>query len=299
MCKHAGALDCDDDDVCTTDTCDALDGCVNTPGALDCDDDDVCTTDTCDALDGCVNTPGAWTVTTTMCTTDTCDALDGCVNTPGALDCDDDDVCTTDTCDALDGCVNTPGALDCDDDDICTDDNCDAIEGCVHVDNGQCEPWCGLTIGYWANNVKKYNAETTKGRQVCDAFFTDVTPSEVCEAVTPGQCSSCTTWTYIYNRLAKPGGLEKNTIAQMTGMYLTGQAEGEFGDFVINTDLYEPLNAPCTDEPDSIDPPTCVYPACKAKLEEACGGTICDVGELWDIIECCRSINCSIVSHMY
>jgi hypothetical protein len=71
----------------------------------------------------------------------------------------------------------------------------------------------------------------------------------------------------------------------MTGMYLTGQAEGEFGDFTIDTSLYEPLITPCTDEPDSIDPPTCIYPACKAKLEEACGGTICDVGELWDIIE--------------
>ena len=50
-----------------------------------------------------------------------------------------------------------------------------------------------------------------------------------------------TEWACIYNRLAKPGGLEKNTIAQMTGMYLTGQAEGEFGDFVIDTNLYEPL----------------------------------------------------------
>ena len=66
------SLDCDDNNVCTTDSCIVENnqaGCVNNPGALDCDDDDVCTTDTCDATDGCVNTPGA-------------------------LDCDDDDVCT-------------------------------------------------------------------------------------------------------------------------------------------------------------------------------------------------------------
>ena len=72
---------------------------------------------------------------------------------------------------------------------------------------------------------------------------TDVDSIDVCEAVTPGQCASCTTWQCIYDRLAKPGGQEKNTIAQMTGVFLTGQAEGEFGDFVINTVLYEP-NAP-------------------------------------------------------
>ena len=63
------SLDCDDNNVCTTDSCIVENnqaGCVNNPGALDCDDDDVCTTDTCDALDGCVNTPEHLTVTTTM-----------------------------------------------------------------------------------------------------------------------------------------------------------------------------------------------------------------------------------------
>ena len=80
--------------------------------------------------------------------------------------------CTDDTCDEdNDECDHTPDNTQCDDGDDCTDDTCDATEGCVYEDNGQCNPWCGLTIGYWANNVKKYDADSTKGRQVCDAFF--------------------------------------------------------------------------------------------------------------------------------
>jgi len=68
----------------------------------------------------------------------------------------------------------------------------------------------------------------------------------------------------------------------MTGMFLTGQAEGIFGTFVINTNLYEPLS--CTDITVPIDPATCVYPECKAILEDACGDSVCDVGDLWDAI---------------
>ena len=36
---------CDDNDACTTDTCDPVQGCVFTP--VNCDDGSVCTVDTC------------------------------------------------------------------------------------------------------------------------------------------------------------------------------------------------------------------------------------------------------------
>src|SRR5438093_3403602 len=36
---------CDDNNVCTTDTCDHVQGCINTP--VNCDDGNVCTVDTC------------------------------------------------------------------------------------------------------------------------------------------------------------------------------------------------------------------------------------------------------------
>jgi hypothetical protein len=56
-CKE-GAIDCNDNNSCTTDACDPVSGCTHTtlPGMPDCDDGDVCTDDSCDAATGCVNT---------------------------------------------------------------------------------------------------------------------------------------------------------------------------------------------------------------------------------------------------
>jgi hypothetical protein len=72
------AVDCDDDNACTVDACDAG-GCDNTP--VDCDDSNACTTDSCDPISGCAN---------------------------DAITCNDDDPCTADSCDASSGCVFTP-----------------------------------------------------------------------------------------------------------------------------------------------------------------------------------------------
>ena len=50
---------CEDNDACTTDTCDPAGGCVNTPidPGVACDDDNACTTESCDPINGCTNTP--------------------------------------------------------------------------------------------------------------------------------------------------------------------------------------------------------------------------------------------------
>jgi hypothetical protein len=60
VCVNDGA--CDDDNVCTTDYCDAatcggvaMGSCVH--ASIDCDDGDSCTADTCDPVLGCINTP--------------------------------------------------------------------------------------------------------------------------------------------------------------------------------------------------------------------------------------------------
>ena len=67
---------CDDLDVCTTDTCDASLGCVNATGTFDCNDDNPCTDDVC-APDS------------------------GCSNAANAASCDDGDACTLgDVCNA-------------------------------------------------------------------------------------------------------------------------------------------------------------------------------------------------------
>jgi hypothetical protein len=107
-CTNA-ALDCDDNNACTTDSCDPALGCVNdvTSGIGDpCDDNVGCTIgDACDASGACV--PGLqdddWCDDLDPCTADVCDPSDpgsdpatGCISslTPGVA-CDDGNACTT------------------------------------------------------------------------------------------------------------------------------------------------------------------------------------------------------------
>jgi hypothetical protein len=78
--------DCDDDDACTTDTCEADNRCLHV--GADCDDADFCTLDTCDSSTGlCGHDP-----IPLCCHLDT--------------DCDDANTCTLDTCNTVThGCV--------------------------------------------------------------------------------------------------------------------------------------------------------------------------------------------------
>ena len=121
-CVHT-AKTCDDDNLCTEDSCDPDTGaCLNVP--VDCDDSGPCTTDSCD--NGiCVNV-------------NRCDDGNGCtedlcVNGDCAYRwlCDDGDPCTTDEC--IDGgCVHT--AKECPEDgNPCTvNERCDPVTGgCV------------------------------------------------------------------------------------------------------------------------------------------------------------------------
>lgn len=139
-------ISCDDDDLCTIDTC--VEGeCVNTP--VECDDENECTDDACDPDTGdCVFTPvvGRDCNDGNACTiNDQCDAAGECVGEP--RDCDDNNACTEDSCDPDSGCVNTP--IVCSDDDICTEDRCDPATGCVFppVDCGDPELTCCPGIG--------------------------------------------------------------------------------------------------------------------------------------------------------
>ena len=96
--------DCDDGDLCTTDTC--VDGnCSNK--LIVCNDGDACTTDSCDPASGCYHEP---------------------------INCDDDDLCTTDSCNPVSGCVNDP--ITCSEGEICIDGVCVVPAGCG---NGVCD----------------------------------------------------------------------------------------------------------------------------------------------------------------
>jgi len=85
-CKGGPAPDCDDNEVCTADSCDMAAGCTHTNLTTSCDDNNACTTgDACGLAAGA--TPAKWT----------------CVG-GGPTDCDDNNVCTVDSCDKVKGC---------------------------------------------------------------------------------------------------------------------------------------------------------------------------------------------------
>ncbi|MCK4454094.1 SipW-dependent-type signal peptide-containing protein [Candidatus Parcubacteria bacterium] len=134
---------CDDgnpytmNDVCTQVGDDCI--CVGTPGCLvdaDCNDQNECTSDVCDANGVCQNTclvdepcdDGNDHTINDVCTPDCI-----CVGTPVECindgECDDGDLCTDDAC-VANSCVYTP--IVCNDGDPCTDDAC--VDGaCVYT----------------------------------------------------------------------------------------------------------------------------------------------------------------------
>ncbi len=122
-------------------TVDGGDGAVsgNVNGAIfECNDDNVCTDDSCDPQTGCTNAPVTTGTTcdddNDNCTVGACSDSGTCVEP--AKDCDDDDVCTNDSCDIATGlCVNVGGVETCDG----VDNDCDGT-----IDNIVPDVSCGV-----------------------------------------------------------------------------------------------------------------------------------------------------------
>ncbi len=149
---------CDDDNPCTTDICNPIEGCYYEPASGEsCDDGDPCTaTSTCKA-GICVPGPTIDCDDDVGCTLDSCDEEGLCVHTPddlacndglfcngqewcdGDLDCQDGEApdiddgipCTTDSChEELDLIQHLPQHFLCNDSDPCTTDLCNPETGC-------------------------------------------------------------------------------------------------------------------------------------------------------------------------
>ena len=107
---EAADSSCSDADACThDDVCDGAGGCSGT--AIQCDNGNPCTDDSCDPTGVCSFTPNAAV----------CDDGDACTEADtcsagfcggGPVDCDDGNPCTADACDAAAGCSHEP-ILDC------------------------------------------------------------------------------------------------------------------------------------------------------------------------------------------
>ncbi len=89
VCVATRALVCDDDDACTTDTCDPLEGCLSVPvgNGTPCDDDNACTDD-----DAC--SAGTCTGTATTCEArEPCETAGVCNPATGVCDYQVDALC--------------------------------------------------------------------------------------------------------------------------------------------------------------------------------------------------------------
>jgi hypothetical protein len=135
-CTGSGALDCDDGNKCTDDSCDPGSGCVHAPNAAPCDDGDACTvTDACSNAT-CTGSGKLDCDDGNKCTDDSCDPGSGCVHAPNAAPCDDGDACTmNDVC--ASGTCKPGSPLSCNDGNPCTADTCTPA-GCVYAFSGPC-----------------------------------------------------------------------------------------------------------------------------------------------------------------
>ncbi len=134
-CQSGAAVDCDDDNVCTADSCDGGNGlCLHAPAAGECNDTNPCTT-----VDECIGGKCVGTVPPdcddqNVCTTDYCDPTSGCIHSLNSAPCDDGNLCTTKDLCSLGECTGGP-ALVCTDNNPCTDDGCGPESGCTFTPN--------------------------------------------------------------------------------------------------------------------------------------------------------------------
>ncbi len=134
QCAWQELLNCDDGNLCTTDGCDPLLGCVHEPNTLPCNDNSLCTLGDVCAGGECKAGATLNCNDSNPCTDDLCNPLVGCTHTFGSAPCDDLDPCTvTDIC-SSGSCVGT-GLADCNDNNPCTDDFCSPMAGCSHQAN--------------------------------------------------------------------------------------------------------------------------------------------------------------------
>jgi len=162
-------VDCNDNNLCTDDTCDVALGCVHTANENPCDDENFCTVGDKCGLGVC--NPGA----ETPCGDDnycngeeSCDPDSGCVaGIPPSLD--DDIECTVDTCDPdLAEVVHTPVNELCPEGGLCELSSCDPAEGCLLETEPDC---CGNEILEDGEECDDGNIEDTDACLDCVLAF--------------------------------------------------------------------------------------------------------------------------------
>ncbi len=133
-CQPGGALNCNDDNVCTDDHCDPALGCTYSDNSQPCSDVNACTLSDVCSEGICQGGSAVDCNDGSVCTDDSCSPQLGCVNTANTAPCNDNNACTFD--EACTAGVCQPGTpVDCEDGNVCTTDSCTPTEGCVNLAN--------------------------------------------------------------------------------------------------------------------------------------------------------------------
>ena len=220
--------DCDDGNVCTTDTCTVDRLCVYANNSLPCSDNLFCTaTDVCvsgacvssgnpcsggqfcnETLDACVQClSDANCNDNNPCTNNVCNAFGQCTFPNNTLSCNDNLFCTlTDVCSGgvcvgsgnrcsgsqiceenNDRCVTCQTAAQCNDNNPCTDDSCNTSTGlCVHSNNTL--P-CNDNLFCTPNDVCSAGACVGSGVR-CPGQFCNETSDACVNCLANGDCPS-------------------------------------------------------------------------------------------------------------
>jgi hypothetical protein len=200
LCTQGQPISCDDQNLCTQDSCNQEDGeCiydgVEMSGAQ-CDDSSLCTTgDVCDGEGNCVG-QSILCDDGNSCTESECDPSTGECEfpiTPG-LECDDGDPCTLPgVCTALGVCDTQ--ALDCNDYNDCTTDKCEGGDclstsdqtatSCVYPDSGPDNQDLCIPVGLCSGGVCEPGTDICECHNDEDCLAQD---DNLCDGIT--KCES-------------------------------------------------------------------------------------------------------------
>ena len=196
QCKPGQPVNCNDENICTDDSCDPESGCVHSHNTVVCNDGDVCSTqDICDQ--GVCQGVGVLDCNDgNLCTDDSCDEAAGCVHLPNEESCDDGNACTSvDQC--LAGSCKGGAAPDCDDINPCTTDICLWDSGCAHfplgvgAEVGLCQQCDGIGETTVPAKDDECGTLTCAGRYVSSGEQGPLA-TQTCysrEDMTPGECA--------------------------------------------------------------------------------------------------------------
>lgn len=283
-CVGGPPPNCNDNNVCSTDSCDPVLGCIHTDNLLPCDDGNACTLQDFCLQGTCRPGRDRECDDDNSCTNDSCNPFSGCVFTNRTGSCDDGNPCTlSDVC-SNGTCTGTP--MNCSDSVQCTIDQC--VDGvCLNVpDNSRCS-----------------NGDWCDGTETCDATLGCLPGTPPCDDNIPCTIDNCNpdfqTCSHTANHAACSNGLFCDGVEQCH--LVNGCEPGEAPDcddgVECTVDSCDEQAQDCIHEPDDLvceDNNVCTDDICtETGCEYEFNTDACDDGFACTINDTCANGACA------